>query len=399
MYSLERLLHHFYLPGRRSAGLTALLVNYSISQLAAGMAGMFGVLFIFELGSSMMEGLLMVMLFFGIQRLVVAISVPLMGKLIARAGYRWGMLLGLGCLALKLALLTQVTGRTMWLLLPALVLGGLAISGYYLGYHGIFLDDNDDERIGEQMGLITMAGRLSLMISPFLAGLLIDGYGFSTMFAVSVGLLMISVVPLLLMPHHEHKESFKVKKVLGLLNSEPAMVGAVWWWQFENAIQAFFWPVLLFLLAGGSHIRFGLIGSLVMVVNSLAVFLTGKMYDKRPLRRGFPLAAGMVIVSNVLRYTAGSFVWAGLADGLHRLVSPFWWMKIRRYSLGIGEKANSLVFAAGWELIVTGGYLAGLVVGFGLLALSGGEWLWLILPTTLGAVLSVKSLRKEDIYD
>lgn len=395
MYSLERLLHHFHLLGRRPAGLTALLVNYSISQLAAGMAGMFGVLFIFELGSSMMEGLLMVMLFFGIQRLVVAISVPLMGKLIARVGYRWGMLLGLGSLAVKLALLTQVTGRTMWLLLPALVLGGLAISGYYLGYYGIFLDDNDDERIGEQMGLITMAGRLALMVAPFLAGLLIDNYGFSTMFAVAVGLLMISVVPLLLMPHHEHKESFKVKKVLGLLNSEPVMVGAVWWWHFGTAIQTFFWPVLLFLLAGGSHIRFGLIGSLVMVVNSLAVFLTGRVYDKRPLRKGFILAAGMVIVSNVLRYTATSFVWAGLADGLGRLVSPFWWMKIYRYALGIGEKVDSVVFAAGWELIVSGGYLAGLVVGFGLLVLSGGKWLWLILPSLIGVGFSVRALNKR----
>ena len=395
MYSLERLLHHFYIPGRRSLGLMLLLINYSVSQLAAGMAGMFGVLFIFELGVSVVEGLVAVILFFGLQRLMVAITVPLMGRLIIRAGYRWGRLLGLGCLAIKLSLLTQVTSGDVWLLGPALVLGGLAISGYYLGYHGIFLDDNDDDRLGEQMGLITMTGRLSLVVAPFLAGFLIDNYGFALMFAVAVGLLVVSVVPLMLMPHHDHKEGFEMKKVWRLLRAEPGMVGSVGWWHVVNTAQTFFWPILLFLLAGGSHIMFGLVGSLVMIINSLATYLTGKTYDRRPLRRGFWLAAGLVVVSNIWRYTAGSFIWAVGADGLNRLVNPFWWMKIRRYALGVGERVNSLVFAAGWELVVCGGYLVGLMAGGVLLITSGVRWWTLILLTTVGTVMSVTSLKRS----
>jgi len=83
MYSLERMLHHFHLSEkRRPSGFEALTINYTISQVASGMLSMFGVLFIYELGEKFNQGILMVFLFFGLQRVVVGLSVPLVAKFI-----------------------------------------------------------------------------------------------------------------------------------------------------------------------------------------------------------------------------------------------------------------------------------------------------------------------------
>lgn len=397
MYSLERLLNHFHLPHphRRPTGLEALALNYTISQVAAGMLALFGVLFVFELGKDLMEGLKLVFLFFGLQRVVVGLMVPLVAELISRTGYRWMMFIGLISLALKAWILMQVTVNSLWLLGPALVLGGIAIAGYYLGYHGIFLNDNDDTRIGEQVGLITMSGRMALVVSPILAGFLVDRFSFSVMFGVAMSLLIISLGPLFLMPHHERQsQKFSFKQAVKLAKKRK-FGGSVFWWYVENGIQAFFWPIFLFLVVG-SHMTFGIIGSIVMVLNSLAVYGTGKLYDKRRLRQVYPLASAMVVVSFGLRFLASTTGLAGVADGLNRLVSPFWWMKIRRNALMIGEKVKAMVFAAAWEWVVTAGYLTALTGGFLLLRWSGGQWLWLLVPVTVSVFLAMRGEQKNE---
>ncbi|MEA3355166.1 MAG: MFS transporter [Patescibacteria group bacterium] len=394
MYSLDRLLHHFHIfrPRRKPTGFEALVVNYTISQVATGMLGIFGVLFIYELGHDLMSGLILVLGFFGLQRLAVGLMIPLAAKGITKIGYRWMMLVGLVSLAIKAFLLMQVTVNNLWLLMVILILGAMAIAGYYLGYHGIFLDDNDDDKIGEQMGLITMAGRMALIISPILAGWLIDNYGFSIMFGVAMSLLIVSLGPLFLMPHHKHNDQeFDFKKAIKL-TKRSRFSKSVFWWHFENAIQAFYWPIFLFLILG-SHIKFGIIASLVMIINSVAVYSSGKIYDKRPLKRGYLMATGLVSISYVLRFLSLNLACVVGADSLNRLVSPFWWMKIRRKALIAGEKVGAMVFAAAWEWLVTAGYLGGLLIGFVILKLSDGQWLWLAVPAIVGVVMGAKHVE------
>jgi len=396
MYSLERMLHHFHLSEkRRPSGFEALTINYTISQVASGMLSMFGVLFIYELGEKFNQGILMVFLFFGLQRVVVGLSVPLVAKFISKTGYRWMMFIGLSALAVKAWFFMQVSQYNLWLLIPALILGGVAIASYYQGYHGMFLDDNDDNRIGEQIGLLTLFGRMALIISPILAGFLVDSYGYSVMFGVAMSLLIISLTPLFLMDHHEHKpQKFAIKKVLSLIKQKNKYTVATFWWYVENAIQTFYWPVFLFLVVG-SHIKFGLVGSLVMVVNSGAAYMAGKTYDKRPLRRVFPLAGFLVATTDVLRYMSHTMFLAAGVDSVNRMASPFWWMKIRRSALVAGEKIKAVMFAVVWEWMVTGGFLVGLVLGYVILKISGGNWIWLGVPSVIGVLMATLARNRK----
>ena len=398
MYSLERVVNHFHLFDlkKKPTGYQALMVNYPLYQLAIAMMASFGVLFVYQLGSSFVNGLSLVLMFFGLQRLVVSLAVLLSAKLVFKLGYRWTILFSLVCLISKTFLLSQVTVDKIWLLGPALAFGGLAIATYYTSYHGIFLTDNDDNKIGQQLGLVTMMGRMGATVAPLIAGLLIQNYSYSTMFGVAIGILFLSSIPLFLMPHHDHKkEKFSVKESVKLLKKKEGFLDSITWWIFENGIQSFWWPILLFSLVG-SFAKFGMIGSGVMVANSLAVYVSGKVYDKRKLRKIYPAFTGLVVVSNVLRYSSKTMVMGVGSDAANRLVSPFWWMKIRRNSLVDGENYEPMVFGVAWEWAVCWGYITSLIVGYLILVMSGGQWQWLMVPAVLANVIAAVGVRKDE---
>ncbi len=398
MYSLERVVNHFHLFHfkKKPTGYQALMVNYPLYQLAIGMMASFGVLFVYLLGDGFVNGLSLVLMFFGLQRLAVVVGELVTVKLVFRLGYRWTILFSLVCLIAKTFILMQVTPDSLWLLGLALVFGGMAIASYYTSYHGIFLTDNDDAKIGQQMGLITMVGRMGAMIAPLIAGLLIQNFSYTVMFMTAIILLILSSLPLFLMPHHDHrKERFSAKESVKLLKKKEGFLDSITWWIFENGIQSFWWPILLFSLVG-SFAKFGMIGSGVMVANSLAVYVAGKVYDKRKLERVYPVFTGLVVVSNVLRYASKSMVMGIGSDGLNRLTSPFWWMKIRRNALVDGENYEPMVFAVAWEWAVCLGYITSLIVGYLILVFSGGQWQWLIVPAVVANVIAGVGVRKDE---
>jgi len=194
--------------------------------------------------------------------------------------------------------------------------------------------------------------------------------------------------------HERHGGDYSLGKSLKLLLKRGDFSWSVGWWQVQDGIKTFFWPIFLLLIVK-SYSTFGAIASLVMLVNSVAVYWFGKQYDKRPFRRLFPVAGLLVIVTWVMRFLARTTLVAGVVDGLSRLVSPAWWMKIRRQELLVGEKSDSLVFAVAHEMVVSGGYLVSLGLGYSLLKISGGEWVWLSIPAILGVVISTWTLRKK----
>ncbi|MBU1085614.1 MAG: MFS transporter [Candidatus Beckwithbacteria bacterium] len=384
------------MPRRKLTGLEALMVNYPIFQLAAGMMASFGVLYVYLLGDGLMAGLGLVFLFFSLQRTVVGLVVPVITKVIGKLGYRWTIFVSLVFLILKTLVLMQMNQFNLWLIGPATFFGGIAIASYYMSYHGMFLTDNDDSKIGRQMGLVTMVGRMGVMMAPLLAGLLIQQYSYNVMFMVAIGLLVLSSFPLFLMPHHDHKkERFSIKEAFLLLKKKEGFLDSATWWHFENGLQSFWWPILLFLIAG-SFAKFGMIGSGVMVANSVAVYFAGRLYDRRKLRKVYPVFTAVVAVSNAMRYSSNTLGMGIASDSLNRVASPFWWMKIRRNSLVDGENYEPMVFAAAWEWSACFGYLASLMVGYLILMFSNGQWQWLMVPAVIANIAAGVGVRKDE---
>ncbi len=395
MYSIERVAHSVRFNRKETDGLTSLKINYLISQFAAGMISIFGVLFVYQLGSDFNQGLTYVLLYFGLQRVVViTIAIPTVAALISRIGYRWAMLIGLLLLIASAFLLAVVAKGVLWPLLPSLVLGGFAIAFYYLAFHAVFLDDNDDARIGEQMGMITMLGRLALIASPIVAGLLVEYFGFSTMFIVASILLLISVIPLMLMKHHKrHLGNYSFSAVIRFIRRRGNITSAMISWSFTEAIQAFFWPIYLFMILK-SYLVFGMVGSVVMIANSIIVYFVGKAYDKQVHKKYFVGSSVAVSLTWVARFLSTTPITVVLSDVLNRLFSPFWWMKIRRSELVAGEKTDSLVFGAAHEYMVSIGLILGIFVGYIVLVV-GSWWLLISALAVIATMIGTWALKDE----
>ena len=173
MHRLLGLRRRFIYLKKKPSGLQSLEINYLLVRLASAMVSGFGVIYLYNLGVDFRSGLLWILAFYIGQRLVVAGSLHRLATIVQKIGYRKLMLVSVVLMASKLWFLS-ISSVTNWgYLVGAFIVGGLSLAGYTIVFHGMFLDDNDDEKIGEQMGMITTLGRMAGIIAPFFAGLLV----------------------------------------------------------------------------------------------------------------------------------------------------------------------------------------------------------------------------------
>lgn len=392
MYSVERILHRMHL---HPDGFTALTYNYFISQFAMGMVGIFGAVFLFEMFDSWYWGLVLVAGFYIVQRVMVMLLLPVAAELLGKIGYRRMMTLALVALVLRLFVLMETTPDRLWILGLAALAGGFYIAAYYLAFHCLFLDDNNDEQIGTQIGFLSLVRRLALVVSPFAAGLVVEQFGFGVLFGVGIFLLLVSLVPLFAMPHHKHSmRGFSMKKVMGQYEEHPHFTKAVLYFNVSQAVLDIYWPLYLLLILK-SYAVLGAVSSGVMIASGVSVYAMGKVYDKRPLHKLFPIVSLLVSVTWGMRFLAQSVSTIVTADMLGRLLNPLWWMKIRRFELRFGERINSMVFGVAHELVTSVGIILGLFVGVILVLFSGGQWGWLLLPGIVGVLFSAWAAKDK----
>jgi MFS family permease len=370
-------------------------INYFFSQLAVGMASMFGIVFVFRLGGTLTQGLLYLAGFYGCQRLLVMVLVPYLPRLVPKYGFRRLMAGSLICELIKVLLFVLTMTFSTWLLIPAAVFGSLYLAAYELGFHGLFLSDNDDRKIGEQIGWLSIVQNAGLIVAPFLGGLIIDRLGFEAAFLASAVILFVSIIPLFLMPKHKHPEhNYSLARVGQLLEAEPQFSGSVALWYVTTSISEFFWPLYILSLGRG-YIFLGGLKSLVMIGSSLSTYGLGKVYDRQPKKQLFIFASLVEASMWLLRFALTTTMALITVDVTGKLMSPVWWMKIRRYELEIGERVEVMVFSVAHELMVSLGLVAGLLIGVWLLVMSGGNWWWLGVPAALGVLLSAWLVRRE----
>lgn len=404
MYSFSRRFHPPHVHHKIS-GLTALTLNYIIVQLGLGMVGMFSIIYIFELGETLAAGLRLLFAFLLLQRVTIWLIAPAVGRWVKRFGYRrvtaLAQLMFIGKLLL-LALSQDVLG----LLWAAAIVGAIAISAYYISFHGMFVDSEEPDHVGRQIGAIDMAGRLAAIVAPAAAGLIIAYYGYSVMFGISTILMFAASVPL--------AASKSNRQPIKLADAEPEsqtaavsitplfkgkhkfLVWAIIAWHIEDIVLAAFWPVYFFLILR-SYALFGVVGSIVTIISAIIVYLAGVAYDRRPFRRVQPLFAGGLSGVWLIRWLSVTPMSAAMADVIHHLTSPFWWMKIRRRELLWGKQMNSVVFGVVHEQLVTIGVVVGLVSSWVLMVISGYWWPVLLIPTTVSILGSSWLLTKSAV--
>ncbi len=372
----------------RLTGLTALTANFFLSQLAMGMVATFGVVYVYQLGTTWTQGLLFILGFYGLQRIVALMVAMPMGYLLQQRGHRRVMILSLFFLAGKLFFLVLGQGH-----LPAIIgaalFGGVYLGGYFVGFDGLFLTDGHGRHLGREYGWLIMMQRIGGMIAPVLGGLLITYLGFSSMFLASLLLVVVSCWPLWVMERHRHRDKvFSFRLVRTFVRTYPTVSLEIFLHSMVESILTFFWPLYLLMVMQGSYSALGGLLSVVAVVSSIGVYVVGRLYDARPLRKFYPYASMLTALMYGLRFgVLGIPLTVGITDMVGRFISPFWWMKLRRFEFEFGERHDRIVYSVVQEMLLSVGMLVGLALGVGLLVITA-NWVWIGIIGGVGVLMS-----------
>lgn len=181
-----------------------LLKNFSLS-----LVGVFIPIFIVSEGFSIYHALLFIVLS-GVTGIVFSYPIS---KLISRIGFKHGLILSYFFVVPGL-----VAIRTFEL--SILVISASSIA-YNIGrtFHNICLNsefavDSDEETRGKDSGRMLSLPNISRVVAPFLGGIVFASLGFDTLLIIAIGVLILSILPLLASKDHRDPMDYSFLSIL-----------------------------------------------------------------------------------------------------------------------------------------------------------------------------------------
>ncbi len=283
----------FELKRRQITDHKGLWVNSFFRQMAYALIGVFAAIFVFSfgrenfLGGGVKNGLLLLLLFLLMVRLVVLVGGIFMAEyVIDRIGYRKTIFLSLVLSSLAFMCLSGVSVTGRWeLVLVSGGLFGMVVNTYWVVYYTLLSGGIKKNNVGRSYGVLEAVSKLGQVMAPLLGALLAVKFGFSMLFVSGIGLLLISSIPIWFLPRHLHldkvswKEFFEWASEMKFLRLGLAMGGDA----VNEVIYADVWSVYVFLMLGSLK-SMGVFGSVVLMATVVFTYLVSWVFDKKSRR-------------------------------------------------------------------------------------------------------------------
>lgn len=264
-----------------SKDLVALFANRTLMRFSLGILGVFLPIFFYQTFNENIAPV--VAIYISLSALYVLI-VPFSARLLARAGVRKLMLFGVFIAALSALALYFFETNPAYAAVYFVLLTVLYRVLYWVPYHVDFslLLNKKKGYVGRQTALLANIASVVLLIVPIVGGLVIDSFGFKSVFAASVVIMLLAAIPLFFMhTAYEHYswdfiDTFQhlfAKQNRKLLLAH-ASAGA------EGAVILVFWPLYLFAVVQGNYTTLGTITAATMLIVLVLRSFAGKLLDK-----------------------------------------------------------------------------------------------------------------------
>ncbi len=158
---------------------------------------------------------------------------------------------------------------------------------YWAPFHVDFAKFSSKKHRGKQVGIFYALQRLVGVGAPIAGGFMIATYSYGAAFAVGIGLVLLSLIPLSFLPRtnvqyeYGFLETFKkmFQKRYRYLTLSMMAYGA------DSAVGYIAWPIFLFIVFDGAYLNIGIFASLLVVVNILLQLIVGKQIDHHHKRK------------------------------------------------------------------------------------------------------------------
>lgn len=272
-------------------GIHAFYINGLFRALFMSLTVIYVPIFLFMQGrvlwGSVENGLLLVVLYFALQRLLVILTLFPLSKLIERMGFRRSITWSALCLMGFTICLVLAPQNILWIWISSGFMA-LNIPLYWLSRDSAISQDVASNKMGDRMGHIVVLENIAGLMGPFAGGAIVVIFGYPTLFVVSLLVLGLSIVPLWWMSPHTHKNGVSLKGFWYFATNKRYVHQSVA--AFGSALNDYgnsvIWPLVLFL-QGIRDEKMGAVYSLAGGVTIVVQYLSGRWFDKLRSRRDY----------------------------------------------------------------------------------------------------------------
>lgn len=281
------LMHHKF-DVRHLGAFPELAINRLLAMCAEVIIGVFFPIFLYEFFGLNLQWTLF---WFAANYLVRAPTLIIAAKIFSKTGLVASMLIGslfwiiTYCIAFFLNIAPEFHP---WIFLGLMIASISLNEGFYWApFHVDFAQFSSRKHRGKQIGIFYALQRLIGMLGPIIGGFLIATFSYGVAFAVGVGCIVASMIPLSFLPRtmvqYEYGfwETFRImfSKKYRYLTWSMMAYGA------DCAIGYIIWPIFLFMIFDGAYLDVGIFASLVVVVNIILQVVIGNQIDHHHKRK------------------------------------------------------------------------------------------------------------------
>ena len=269
-----------------SGSLTALYSNRIIQQFAGGLLGLFlPIFFYIAFDFSLYKLLLYYLISWSIWVLIIPIGAMIMSKIGMKKALIISVIFGT---AQFYFLRLYDLHSLLYILIFVIFAATLDRLLYWVPYHTDFAKFTDRRTRGKQISFLVSIASLVSIFTPFIAGYVINAYGFDALFLFVIIIYIMSVIPLFLLPDIRENFSFgyfqSYKEVFSKKNRRLLLsYGAD---GMQSMVGIVIWPIFIWLLLDKNYETVGLVSSLIVLFSLLLRLIMGEFSDRYDKHRG-----------------------------------------------------------------------------------------------------------------
>ncbi len=240
-------------------------------------------------------------------------------------------------------------------------LWGIASAFWWLTYHIYFLEVGKKREFGRELGIAEIFGIGAGLISPFIAGIILNYLGSFYLYGLALIAVFISLILVIFTKDFEKLVRVNIEELVSEFLRRKREFSAYVGVGTEQVIYSVVWPLLLFSIFK-NYLAVGGFSSLVILVTAFAAFISGRLSDKMPKDRlekfGSGVVASMWLGKVLFQSPTGIFV----LDAIYRVFVNFFYLPITALGYDNALTDNKVAYLTFREIAYKIGNMLGLAV-------------------------------------
>ena len=241
-----------------------------------------GMILIFEpiyLYLHFQESLPFTLIFFALIHGAYGLLTVIGGKIMARLGYDWAILIS-HLFFLGYYIFLYIIDSSLLIIPIAIIFKALGMTFFWPSYHTSFARFSKKDQTGKYVSKKFYAYTVPNILGPIIGGIILSKYSYNLLFVFVLVFLLISAIPLFF--KREEKESYAdgFKEAWGRIfkkENKKYSIGFICE-SLEGGTSIYLWPLFMFIL-GIQYLSMGGITSFAVFLSLLTIFYAGRISD------------------------------------------------------------------------------------------------------------------------